>query len=74
MAWLAVDKRIDNQKNVECVHSIKPVRISDSYGEYWGSDVNNAVAGKYSVAILPKGSIKTLIGRELSWGDEPVEI
>lgn len=23
---------------------------------------------------LPKGSIKKLIGRELTWGDEPVEL
>ena len=24
--------------------------------------------------VLPKGSIKKLIGRELSWNDEPVEL
>ena len=24
--------------------------------------------------VLPKGSIKKLIGRELSWDDEPVEL
>lgn len=26
------------------------------------------------VLYLPKGSIKKLIGRELSWNDEPVEL
>lgn len=28
----------------------------------------------YSIFHLPKGSIKKLIGRELSWSDEPVEL
>lgn len=74
MAWLAVDKRMNNDYDIECVHSIEPIRISDSYGEYWGSNVNNAVSNEYSVVILPKGSIKKLIGRELKWKDEPVEI
>ena len=33
------------------------------------------IADKYcSYLNLPKGSIKRLIGRELSWEDEPVEL
>ena len=28
----------------------------------------------YSIFYLPKGSIKKLIGRELSFNDEPVEL
>ena len=28
----------------------------------------------YSIFQLPKGSIKKLIGRDLSWNDEPVEL
>ena len=28
----------------------------------------------YDYVELPKGSIKKLIGRELSWNDEPVEL
>ena len=33
------------------------------------------IADKYcSYLNLPKGSIKRLIGRELTWSDEPVEL
>lgn len=75
MAWLAIDKRIKDDTDVECVFSIKPVRISDSFGgNYWGMNVNDALYGEYSVVILPKGSIKKLIGREMKWSDDPVEI
>lgn len=34
-------------------------------GNYWIGD---------SIFHLPKGSIRKLIGRELSWSDEPVEL
>lgn len=43
----------------------KPVRDIDL--EHW-------VNKNDSYIILPKGSIKKLIGRELTWEDEPVEI
>ena len=39
----------------------EPFRV----GDYWIG---------YSIFYLPKGSIKKLIGRELSWSDEPVEL
>ncbi len=62
MAWLAVDK-----DNSEYIYNLKPFRKNDgfehddSYYESW-------------YIRLPKGSIKKLIGRELIWDDEPVEI
>lgn len=34
-------------------------------GDYWIGD---------SIFHLPKGSIKKLIGQELTWEDEPVEL
>ena len=40
----------------------KPRRC-EKHGEWWGDNM-----------ALPKGSIKKLIGRELSWSDEPVEL
>lgn len=40
----------------------KPKRC-EKHGEWWGDRM-----------VLPKGSIKKLIGRELSWSDEPVEL
>lgn len=30
--------------------------------------------GSYKCIEIPQGSIKKLIGRELSWNDEPVEL
>jgi hypothetical protein len=31
-------------------------------------------SGKYATKILPKGSIEKLIGKKLTWEDEPVEL
>lgn len=45
----------------ECISNIKP--------DIWC--VNNE---DYGIVEIPKGSIKKLIGRELTWGDEPVEL
>ena len=58
MAWLAVDK-----DNSEYMYKEKPTRYSD---KYWESD--------YAYIHICYGSIKRLIGRELTWEDEPVEI
>lgn len=47
---------------MEYIYRSKPSR----FAEYWDD---------YCPSInLPKGSIKKLIGRELSWEDEPVEL
>lgn len=40
----------------------KPKRCN-KHGEWWGDKM-----------VLPHGSVKKLIGRELSWSDEPVEL
>ena len=61
MAWVAV-----NKNNRECIYEKKPKRC---YCSIWALD---SLLG--SVVELPKGSIKKLIGRELSWKDEPVEL
>jgi hypothetical protein len=62
MAWLSVDKNGD-----EYVHDIKPIRNNEyMWWSVWYEDGSNSVE-------LPKGSIKRLIGRELTWDDEPVE-
>lgn len=42
---------------------------------FWASIYNDPDEGWRDVAVeLPKGSIKKLIGRELTWEDEPVEL
>ena len=45
----------------ELISRTEPFRV----GDYWID---------YSIFQLPKGSIKKLIGRELSFSDEPVEL
>lgn len=45
----------------ELISRTEPFRV----GDYWIG---------YSIVRLPKGSIKKLIGRELTWNDEPVKL
>lgn len=61
MAWLAVDK-----DGTECIFNAMPV-FDESDGAF-------KVSLFYAKIKLPSGSIKKLIGRELTWEDEPVEI
>ena len=58
MAWLAVD-----QDGSEAIYDEVPNRVHDCM---WISI--------YDYVDLPLGSIKKLIGRELTWIDEPVEL
>ena len=61
MAWLAVGYR-----GKEWIYSEKPER-SVVY-RVWRTEVwHNAVR-------LPQGTIKKLIGRDLQWEDDPVEL
>lgn len=60
MAWLVKDGR----DNSEWIFEYEPERSVEN-GFWW--DSNDSVE-------LPKGSIKKLIGRELTWSDEPVEL
>ena len=64
MAWLSVDKN-----GGEWIFDDKPDRGHESYFalprfQYVGSNK----------VLLPKGTINRLIGRELSFYDEPVEL
>lgn len=63
MAWLAV-----NGDGSEHIFANKPYRNTDPhFGTKWeGGWLSSYIE-------LPKGSIEKLIGRELSWSDEPVE-
>ena len=62
MAWVAVDKDCE-----EYIYGSKPNRRSDWL--LWETDINDD-----SMVLLPKGTIKVLIGRELTWEDESVEL
>jgi hypothetical protein len=61
MAWLAVD----GDDFSEWIYEVAPCR--GELFNHWVTDAN-----EYAIE-LPKGSIKRLIGRELTWEDEPVE-
>lgn len=60
MAWVAVDK--DGR---EYIYKFRPKRSIDMFTSLY----------TYSTCLyLPKGSIKKLIGKDLTWEDEPVEL
>lgn len=68
MAWVAVHK---NGK--EGIFSHKPTRGGEL--NFWYDEQENDEGGLYDTEIsLPKGTIKKLIGRDLDWNDEPVEL
>lgn len=59
MAWLVVDYH-----GVEVILSDRPKKILH---RLWGN-------GNTQIVALPRGSIKKLIGRELTWEDDAVEL
>ncbi len=64
MAWVAVDFY-----GTEYISENKPIRDSADYfwtSQYWFFYLNKV--------RLPKGTIKKLIGKELSWKDKPIEL
>ncbi|MGL5732310.1 MAG: fructan hydrolase [Bacteroidales bacterium] len=79
MAWLAVDK-----DGSEAIFSDYPERVALELNEWLEQeyDYNTLLAknklymwsGASDVIELPKGSIFKLIGKELTWNDETVEI
>lgn len=72
MAWLAV-----NSWGCEEMFHNCPERIENRYWQdnivYWEIREHTTCADDYSIE-LPKGTIKKLIGKNLTWDDEPVKI
>ena len=66
MAFLAVDKNGD-----EYIYECKPLKSDMGYWVAVYIDYKDRVT---DYVELPKGSIKKLIGRELTWEDECVEL
>lgn len=69
MAWLAV-----NKNGAEIISPIKPKRDK----LHWDCSDDTWVEGEpmivdYDVE-LPKGAIRKLIGRDLTWEDAPVDL
>lgn len=69
MAWLAVDK--DGQ---EYLYLDKPERHIH-YNVFKSDEIDFEIWVSYGDNVkLSKGSIEKLMGRKLTWDDEPVEI
>ena len=64
MAWLAVDN-----DGTERIFENKPYRAT----QYWEADYeeDDIISNMIS---LPKSSIEKLIGKKLTWDDDPVEL
>ena len=87
MAWLCVD---ENGEHIFCeeplrgrtqkyVSFYRELLIRQQSSKLWyanADDIDDVGFIIYAEECidLPKGSIKKLIGRELSWQDEPVEL
>lgn len=65
MVWFAVDK-----DGSEYIYDNKPERIDS----YWGIQESKIGEPIGVLILLPKGTIKKIIGKELTWDDEPVYI
>lgn len=72
MAYVAV-----NSWGCEKMFHNCPERTENRYWRdnivYWEIRGHTTCADDYSI-VLPKGSIKKLIGKDLTWDDEPVKI
>lgn len=70
MAWLAVNGNGDE--------TISPKKPERGWGKQWDYSEEiwvESECGSASYTIdIPSGSIEKLIGRALTWDDEPVEI
>jgi hypothetical protein len=62
MAWVAVTKQ-----GREFISMSKPIRVTDEDNYYGWKDTFTEIS-------LCSGSIKKLIGRDLTFDDEPVEL
>lgn len=76
MAWLAV-----NKYGVEGIFTFKPHRVDPNKSiyklfepEFWSDKDYGEYGNEDTEITLPKGTIRKLIGRELRWEDEPVEL
>lgn len=67
MAWVAVSK-----DGKEGIFTHKPTRV-EKLGLWYDEAEYGGVFYDTEIS-LPKGTIKKLIGRELSWKDEPMEL
>lgn len=73
MAWIVKNGECGERPNTELIFQNKPIR-----GTYeWEPKVTYSMCSievEDNNVELPKGTIKKIIGRDMSWQDEPIEI
>ena len=71
MAWVAVDE--DGREGIFDEYPQRKVDVCGEglWSDYWCGPLEEHFGSRIN---LPKGSIKKLIGRDLTWNDEPVEL
>lgn len=76
MAWVAV-----NKDGKEGIFAFKPYRRDYNRSLYklyeptcWSDEDVSDYGNEDTEISLPKGTIKKLIGRDLDWSNEPVEL
>lgn len=69
MAWLAKDK-----DGTEAAFRYKPILDKFEYNESWNDYDTNLGRFYATKSLLPKGSIKKLIEKDLTFEDGPIEI
>lgn len=76
MAWVAVHKNGN-----ESIFAFRPFRTDPNKSiyklwepEYWTDEGVGRYGNDDTDINLPKGTIKKLIGRDLTWEDNPVEL
>ena len=71
MAWVAVHK-----SGSESIFAFKPFRTDLILWEpeYWTDEGVGRYGNDDTDISLPKGTIKKLIGKDLTWEDNPVEL
>lgn len=84
MAWVVVDKDSTEKISIEKPYRFAPKGVWYRYHIvlYDFSNLKSIIdfqppVQKYKqtlISVLPKGSIKKLIGRDLTWEDDPVEL
>lgn len=76
MAFVAV-----NKNGSENIFVFRPFRTDPDKSlyklwepEYWSDEDSSEYGNEYTGITLPKGSIKKLTGKDLTWNDEPIEL
>lgn len=69
MAWVAVDK-----SGGECIFDNRPERSDNQWKDIDYSCYGEDYMEVDTAIVLPSGTIKKLIGRDMTWEDEPIEL